>query len=125
MHKSKKRKKKCRRGPYCAPGKHNPKATSHDAKHCWQLHPEQRPNSSKTQIVSNYPTTQLVEADDGHESEVSLLLTESARKPTVLDSGATHHLISQSQLQEFLQEKLKMPKYIQKDSSQEKMYISN
>ncbi|KNZ64553.1 hypothetical protein VP01_1016g9, partial [Puccinia sorghi] len=36
----------------------------------------------------------LVEAEDGHKSEVSLLLTEAASKPTFLDSGATHHLIN-------------------------------
>ncbi|KNZ58199.1 elongation factor 1 alpha [Puccinia sorghi] len=41
MHESKKGKKKGCRGPYCPSGKHNPEATSHDAEHCWQLHPEQ------------------------------------------------------------------------------------
>ncbi|KNZ58915.1 uncharacterized protein VP01_1834g4 [Puccinia sorghi] len=82
MHESKKGKKKGRRGPYCAPGKHNPEAISHDAKHCWQLHPEQHPNPSRTPIGSNQPATQLVEAEDGHESEVSLLLTEAASKPS-------------------------------------------
>ncbi|KNZ54032.1 hypothetical protein VP01_3068g1 [Puccinia sorghi] len=95
MHESKKGKRKGKRGPYCAPGKHNPEATSHDAEHCWQLHPEQRPNNgSKLGTNSSQPATQLVEVDDGHESEVSLLLTEAASKPTVLDSGATHHLIN-------------------------------
>ncbi|KNZ61147.1 hypothetical protein VP01_1446g6 [Puccinia sorghi] len=95
MHESKKGKKKGRRGAYCAPGKHNPEATSHDADHCWQLHPELRPtNSSKTYNPINPPTTQLVEVDEGHESEISLLLTEATSKPTVLDSGATHHLIN-------------------------------
>ncbi|KNZ62708.1 hypothetical protein VP01_12323g1, partial [Puccinia sorghi] len=39
-------------------------------------------------------TTQLVEVDDGQESEVLLLLTEAASKPIVLDSGATHHLVN-------------------------------
>ncbi|KAI7940222.1 hypothetical protein MJO28_013874 [Puccinia striiformis f. sp. tritici] len=29
----------------CDPGKHNPAATSHDAAHCYQLHPELRPES--------------------------------------------------------------------------------
>ncbi|KNZ60467.1 hypothetical protein VP01_154g10 [Puccinia sorghi] len=71
MHESKKGKKKGKHGPYCEPGKHNPEATSHNAEHCWQLHTEQRPIS-----------------------EVSLLLTEAASKPIVLDSGATHHLIN-------------------------------
>ncbi|KNZ54734.1 hypothetical protein VP01_2871g2 [Puccinia sorghi] len=96
MHESKKGKKKNRRGLYCAPGKHNPEVTSHDAYHCWQLHPELRPNSSKTTNSGSYhpPTTQLVKVDDGHESEVSLLLTEAASKPIVLDSGATHHLVN-------------------------------
>ncbi|KNZ57410.1 hypothetical protein VP01_2168g1 [Puccinia sorghi] len=96
MHESKKGKKKGKRGPYCAPGKHNSEATSHDAEHCWQLHPEQRPNngSKSSSYGSHPPTTQLVEVDDGHESEVSLLLTEAASKPIVLDSGATHHLIN-------------------------------
>ncbi|KNZ50325.1 hypothetical protein VP01_448g6 [Puccinia sorghi] len=89
MHEFKKGKKKFRRGPYCAPGKHNSEATSHDADHCWQLHPELRPPNS-----FNPPTTQLVEVDEGHESEVSLILTEATSKPTVLDSGATHHLIN-------------------------------
>ena len=94
MHESKKGKKKGRRGPYCAPGKHNPEAT-HDAEHCYQLHPELRPsNTSKSTAASNPPTTQLVEVNEGHELEVSLLLTEAASKPTVLDSGATHHLIN-------------------------------
>ncbi|KNZ52549.1 hypothetical protein VP01_3528g1, partial [Puccinia sorghi] len=87
-------KKKGRRGPYCAPGKHNPEA-SHDAEQCWQLHPKLQPlKSSKTAAASNPPTTQLVEVDEGHKSEASLLLTEAASKPTVLDSGATHHLIN-------------------------------
>ncbi|KNZ58806.1 hypothetical protein VP01_185g8 [Puccinia sorghi] len=94
MHESKKGKKK-KRGPYCAPGKHNPEATSHDADHCWQLHPEQRPPTKLAGSHSGQtPTTQLVEVEDGHESEVSLLLTEAASKPTVLDSGATHHLVN-------------------------------
>ncbi|KNZ55146.1 hypothetical protein VP01_2754g3 [Puccinia sorghi] len=92
MHESKKGKKKIRRGPYCAPGKHNPEATGHDADHCWQLHPELRP--SKFGASSSNPTTQLVEAEDGHESEVSIFLTEGTSKPIVLDSGATHHLIN-------------------------------
>ncbi|KNZ54328.1 hypothetical protein VP01_2976g1 [Puccinia sorghi] len=81
IHESKKGKKKGRRGPYCAPGKHNPEATSHNADHCWQLHPELRPPSSTSKgngVSSSYPTTQLVEVDEGHESEVSMLLTEAA-----------------------------------------------
>ncbi|KNZ50358.1 hypothetical protein VP01_446g5 [Puccinia sorghi] len=96
MHESKKGRKKTRRGPYCAPGKHNPEATSHDADHCWQVHPELRPaqSSKGTSGHSQTPTTQLVEVEDGHESEVSLLLTEEASKPVVLDSGATHHLVN-------------------------------
>ncbi|KNZ46292.1 hypothetical protein VP01_7395g1, partial [Puccinia sorghi] len=36
--------------------------------------------------------------NDGHESEVSLLLTEAASKPIVLDSGATHHLINNPEM---------------------------
>ncbi|KNZ55783.1 hypothetical protein VP01_2583g3 [Puccinia sorghi] len=94
MHESKKGKKKGKCGPYCAPGKHNPEATSHNADHFWQLHPEQRPNSGAKSAANGPPTTQLVEVDEGHESEVSLLLTEAASKPIVLDSGATHHLIN-------------------------------
>ncbi|KNZ48081.1 hypothetical protein VP01_5929g2 [Puccinia sorghi] len=90
-------KKKGERGPYCAPGKHNPEATSHDADHCWQRHPELRhlnSNSKPNGLSFSNPTTQLVEVDEGHESEVSMLLTEAARQPIVLDSGATHHLIN-------------------------------
>ncbi|KNZ56334.1 hypothetical protein VP01_2431g2 [Puccinia sorghi] len=86
-------KKKNRRGPYFAPGKHNPEA-SHDANHCWQVHPELRPNNKPNGSVTHPPTTQLVEVNDGHKSEVSLLLTEAASKPIVLDSGATHHLVN-------------------------------
>ncbi|KNZ57422.1 hypothetical protein VP01_2163g1 [Puccinia sorghi] len=74
-----------------------PEATSHDADHCWQLHPELRPlnsNSKPNGLSFSNPTTQLVEVDEGHESEVSTLLTEAASKPIVLDSGATHHLIN-------------------------------
>ncbi|KNZ50327.1 hypothetical protein VP01_448g8 [Puccinia sorghi] len=99
IHESKKGRKKTRRGPYCAPGKHNPEAIGHDADHCWQLHPELRPASyNKGNSSGSGPpqaaTTQLVEVDEGHESEVSLLLTEAASKPVVLDSGATHHLVN-------------------------------
>ncbi|KNZ52443.1 hypothetical protein VP01_3573g3 [Puccinia sorghi] len=75
------------------------KATSHNAKHCWQLHPELRPPNSSKQSYSSYPpTTQLVEVDEGNKSEVSLLLMEATTKPTVLDSGATHHLINNPDL---------------------------
>ncbi|KNZ60302.1 hypothetical protein VP01_1576g4 [Puccinia sorghi] len=97
MHELKKGKKKSRRGPYCAPGKHNPEATSHDAEHCWQEHPELRPTAGSkfsSPGFSRAPITQLVEVDDGQESVVSLLLTEAASKPIVLDSGATHHLVN-------------------------------
>ncbi|KNZ47306.1 uncharacterized protein VP01_651g3 [Puccinia sorghi] len=57
MHETNKGKKKTRRGPFCAPGKHNPEATSHDADHCWQLHPELRP----TKAIANrlYLTQEL------------------------------------------------------------------
>ncbi|KNZ49105.1 hypothetical protein VP01_5209g1, partial [Puccinia sorghi] len=90
------RDKKNRQGPYCAPGKHNSEATSHDAENCWQLHPELRPPQSfkGNSGHSQTPTTQLVEVEDGHESEVSLLFTEAASKPVVLDSRATHHLVN-------------------------------
>ncbi|KNZ50715.1 uncharacterized protein VP01_4275g1 [Puccinia sorghi] len=74
MHESSKMKKKGRRGPYCAPGKHNPEAKIHNAKHCWQLH-KQRPHSSKPQMRFNQPTTQLVEADDRHESESNIKIS--------------------------------------------------
>ncbi|PLW27599.1 hypothetical protein PCASD_21002 [Puccinia coronata f. sp. avenae] len=40
------------------------------------------------------PTAQLVEANNDHQSVVSLLLTESQSKPIVLDSGATHHIVN-------------------------------
>ncbi|KNZ51977.1 hypothetical protein VP01_3743g1 [Puccinia sorghi] len=82
-------------------GKHNPEATSHDADHCWKLHPELRPpQSSKTfgPTSTQTPTTQLVEVDDGHESEISIFLTKEASKPMVLDSGATHHLINNPEM---------------------------
>ncbi|KNZ46822.1 hypothetical protein VP01_691g1 [Puccinia sorghi] len=78
IHKSKKGKNKGKHGPYCAPGKHNPEATSHNADH----------------LNGSQPTTQLIEVNDGNKSEVSLLLNEAASKPTVLESGATHHLIN-------------------------------
>ncbi|KNZ49013.1 uncharacterized protein VP01_5264g4, partial [Puccinia sorghi] len=63
IHEYKKGKKK-KRGVYCDPGKHNPAATSHDAEHCYQLHPELRPPKHTEKA-----TTQLVEVNDGHESE--------------------------------------------------------
>ncbi|KNZ51046.1 uncharacterized protein VP01_4111g1 [Puccinia sorghi] len=96
MHESKKGKKKGKRGPFCAPRKHNAEATSHDAEHCLQLHLEQRPNSGfkSSSNGPHPPTTKLVEVNNGHESEISLLLTEAASKPIVLDSRATHHLIN-------------------------------
>ncbi|KNZ54794.1 hypothetical protein VP01_2854g6 [Puccinia sorghi] len=95
-HESKKGKKKGKHGPYCEPGKHNPEATSHDSDHCWKLHPEQRLNSGSKSFSNgtHHPTTQLDEANNGHGSELSLLLTEAASKPIGLNSGATHHLIT-------------------------------
>ncbi|KNZ45936.1 hypothetical protein VP01_7690g1, partial [Puccinia sorghi] len=39
-------------------------------------------------------TTQLVEVDNVHKSEVSLLLVKSENKPIVLDSGATNHMVN-------------------------------
>ncbi|KNZ64050.1 uncharacterized protein VP01_10736g1, partial [Puccinia sorghi] len=69
MHESKKGKKKGKRGPLCALGEHNPEVTSHDAEHCWQLHPEQRPNSGfkSSSNGPHPPTTQLVEVNDDHD----------------------------------------------------------
>ncbi|KNZ53543.1 hypothetical protein VP01_320g7 [Puccinia sorghi] len=93
MHESKKEKRKGQRGPYCAPRKHNPEA-SHEAEHCWRLHPELRPSNASKPAATSNPTTQLVKVNEGHELEVSLLLTEAASKPTVLDLGTTHHLIN-------------------------------
>ncbi|KNZ51721.1 hypothetical protein VP01_3848g1 [Puccinia sorghi] len=83
-------------GLFCAPGKHTPEATGHDADHCWQLHHKLRPpvpsKSGALKSIQN-PTTQLVEVNNGHESEVSIFFTKATSKPIVLDSGATHHLI--------------------------------
>ncbi|KAI7956645.1 hypothetical protein MJO28_003740 [Puccinia striiformis f. sp. tritici] len=78
----------------CEAGKHNPAATSHDTEHCYQVHPDLRPASWG--VPSSAPATQLVEVDDGHESEVSLLLVEAPSKPIVLDTGATHHMVNDS-----------------------------
>lgn len=88
MHESKDKKKKVyrRNTNYCTAGKHNPDS-AHNADNCWQLHPELRPSSHAK------PSIQLAEVSDGHESEVSLLLTTTVR-PTVLDSGATHHMVN-------------------------------
>ncbi|POW21890.1 hypothetical protein PSHT_01837 [Puccinia striiformis] len=97
MHESTKSKKgKGRRAvkTRCEPGTHNPAATSHDAAHCYQLHPELRPASWGPLSGNAAPATQLVEVDDGHESEVSLLLVEAPSKPIVLDTGATHHMVN-------------------------------
>ncbi|KNZ44023.1 hypothetical protein VP01_9584g1, partial [Puccinia sorghi] len=77
MHESKKEKKKARRGPFCAPGKHNPEATSHDANHCWQPHPKLRPSNSGKLLL-----------------DLKLQLPNWLSKPIVLDSGATHHLVN-------------------------------
>ncbi|KNZ51033.1 hypothetical protein VP01_4123g2 [Puccinia sorghi] len=75
------------------------KATSHDADDCWKL-PEQRPKSGSKSSSngSHHPTTQLVEVDNSHESDVSLLLTEAASQPIIIDSGATHHLINNPEM---------------------------
>ncbi|KNZ53851.1 hypothetical protein VP01_3118g1 [Puccinia sorghi] len=81
-----KKKKSRRQVVFCEPGKHNPLSTTHTADQCYQVYPELRPKP--------VATTQLVEADEGHESEVSLLLTEADSKLTVLDSGATHHMVN-------------------------------
>lgn len=64
----KKGQKKGQHGPYCAPGKHNPNPNP-NAKNCWKLHHELRPNSSKPSAASNPPTTQLFKADEGHKLE--------------------------------------------------------
>ncbi|KNZ55720.1 hypothetical protein VP01_25g2, partial [Puccinia sorghi] len=92
----KSRKKKNCRGPYCAPGKNNPEASSHNTDHCWKLHPELRPTqfSKGSCGLSHTLTTQLVEVKDGHELAVLLLLTEEASKPIFLDSAVTHHLVN-------------------------------
>ncbi|KNZ56255.1 hypothetical protein VP01_2453g5 [Puccinia sorghi] len=97
MEKPAKGKKKGQNGPFCAPGKHNPEATSHNADHCWQLHPKLRPPNGRKffgESSSQPPTTKLVEVNKGHESEVSIFLKKETSKPIVLDSGATHHLIN-------------------------------
>ncbi|KNZ47952.1 hypothetical protein VP01_6016g2 [Puccinia sorghi] len=79
---------------YCEPGKHNPASKTHDEDHCYQVHPHLRPACFGSQPQPVNPTTQLVEVDNGHESEVSLLLVESKQKPIVLDTGATHHMVN-------------------------------
>ncbi|KAI7951517.1 hypothetical protein MJO28_007201 [Puccinia striiformis f. sp. tritici] len=84
----------CEPGKDGKPGKHNPDATLHDVDHCWQVHPERRPDFNS----SNNPVTQLVEVDNGHESEVSLLLTHADEKPIVLDTGATHHMVNDASI---------------------------
>ena len=99
MHESKKGKRRSRKdGPICKNGKHNPSVTSHTLETCWEVHPDQckqfmlrfncRGGSGK-KIAA-----QLVEADDGHKSKASLLLTKAKSKPIVLDTGATHHLVN-------------------------------
>ncbi|PLW26249.1 hypothetical protein PCANC_26631 [Puccinia coronata f. sp. avenae] len=100
IHKSEKGKKKTskRGGPICEKGQHNPEVKSHTADFCWQIHPHLKiahdaKFNNKAKPVEK-PATQLVEVDDGHESEASLLLVEAKSKPIVLDSGATHHMIN-------------------------------
>lgn len=82
IHESKEKRKKKVFSYRCSPEQHNPKATSHTANTCYQLHPHLHPSFHKQ------PSTQLVEAKG------SLFLTEEATKPVVLDSGATHHMIN-------------------------------
>jgi hypothetical protein len=91
---AKKGKKKNRRGgPICENGKHNEEVKSHTADQCWQIHPKLRDEYLARRNVGQ-PTTQLVEGDEGHESDISALLTKSVSKPIVLDTGATHHMIN-------------------------------
>ncbi|PLW49320.1 hypothetical protein PCASD_02649 [Puccinia coronata f. sp. avenae] len=97
MHESKKGKQRAKKdGPICENGKHNPAVTSHTSDMCWEIHPDQRKQFMLrfNRASGEKPTAQLVEADDGHESEASLLLTEAKSKPIVLDTGATHHLVN-------------------------------
>lgn len=84
--KGRKKKKNTNRSARCAPGQHNEEAT-HDADHCWQLHPELRPSPKGA-------STQLAEGQDNSGSEATALLIESIIKPTVLDSGASHHMVN-------------------------------
>jgi hypothetical protein len=94
IHESKKGKRKPRScGPICEDGKHNPLVKSHDLAHCWEIHPHLREQYLNAK-ANPPPTAQHVEANNDHQSVVSLLLTESQSKPIVLDSGATHHIVN-------------------------------
>ena len=99
MHESKKGKRRGRKdGLICKNGKHNPAVTSHTLETCWEVHPDQRKQFmlrfNRGGGSGEKPAAQLVEADDGHESKASLLLTKAKSKPIVLDTGATHHLVN-------------------------------
>lgn len=101
MHESKKGKRRGRKeGPICENGKHNPLVTTHSADACWETHPDLRKQYmarfNRNGFGNNKPTAQLVEADEGHESEASLFMAEVKSKPIVLDTGATHHLVNNS-----------------------------
>jgi hypothetical protein len=70
----------------------NPEVKSHTTKFCWQIHPHLKiahnaKFNNKTKPAEK-PATQLVEVDDGHESEASLLLSKAKCKPIGLTAHA-------------------------------------
>lgn len=80
---------------YCGQGKHNP-LSAHTEDKCWQLHPELKPVSRSTQSHSTEAELQPT----FHTAAVinpSCLLTHSDVKLTVLDSGATHHMLNKKE----------------------------
>lgn len=72
---------------FCSPGNHNPLA-AHDEKNCWNLHPKLRPGYKPSQ------STQLVEFEETTPATILLTEGQPISKPTVIDSGATHHMVN-------------------------------
>jgi hypothetical protein len=94
-------KKKITRGrSSCFNGKHNPNAP-HSEEKCWHLHPELRPKNNYSSYKQHHLTEALSDVNPAllsvSAADAVCLSNEchpSVLKPTVADSGATHHMIN-------------------------------
>ncbi|KAA1110912.1 hypothetical protein PGT21_050257 [Puccinia graminis f. sp. tritici] len=87
--------------PECSNGTHNPNATSHPESRCFQLYPEQKARMLKKRAKSQAKAKKAEAAgDDSSTSSVAWHIVKRAfsvklaPNTAYLDSGASHHMIS-------------------------------
>jgi hypothetical protein len=92
--------KRKRRGPDpypCAPGAHNPEATTHSKRNCWFLNPNYKKGGGKgkeqSKSVTNYNTS--AEAPEKRTNDYTYITGLKAHHDAiVLDSGASQHMFN-------------------------------